>query len=162
MASFVLSHVHACDEAVRDMVRVLGPDGKLGVTAWGPLENEFRLRWQVHAEAAVGKEALDRAVFEALPGEDRFADAAALAAVLKDAGLPEVQLHYCRYEVRTTIADFLSIREDSIYGRFVRQSLDERAWHEFKTRMDSDFREKFTDPVVYTRDAHIAIARRLP
>jgi SAM-dependent methyltransferase len=160
MGSFVLNHVGPCNEAVRDMIRVLRPVGRLGVTTWGPLENEFREHWQEVAAAAVGEEALDRAVKEALPWEERFTESAVFEGVLRGAGLLDVDLHYRRYEVRTTIAEFLAIREDSIYGRFVRRSLDDRAWVEFKSRLESGFHERFRDPLVYERDVHIGIGRR--
>src|SRR4051794_23624875 len=42
MANFVIGHLRSYHDGLLAMVRVLRPGGKLGVTAWGSLENEFR------------------------------------------------------------------------------------------------------------------------
>src|SRR5438270_692936 len=59
LASFVLSHLPSYEAALIDIVGVLRPGGKLGVTAWGAVRNEFRERWQSIADSFAGKEALD-------------------------------------------------------------------------------------------------------
>ncbi|NIN67609.1 MAG: methyltransferase domain-containing protein [Anaerolineae bacterium] len=41
LASFVLSHFTCYETALFDMVRVLRPGGRLGVTAWGASRSEF-------------------------------------------------------------------------------------------------------------------------
>src|SRR5207248_2188196 len=74
IASFVLAHFSAYEAALLDMVRVLRPGGRLGMTAWGASGNKYRERWQSIAESFAGKEALHLAIQEALPWEDWFAE----------------------------------------------------------------------------------------
>jgi len=66
LASFVLSHFRSYQIALLDMVRILKPGGKLGVTTWCLNKTNCRQLWQETAESFVGKEELARASREAL------------------------------------------------------------------------------------------------
>ena len=66
LASFVLSHFRSYQIALLDMVRILKPGGKLGVTTWCRNKTNCRQLWQETAESFVGKEELARASREAL------------------------------------------------------------------------------------------------
>jgi len=66
LASFVLSHFRSYQIALLDMVRILKPGGKLGVTTWCVNKTNCRQLWQETAESFVGKEELARASREAL------------------------------------------------------------------------------------------------
>jgi len=66
LASFVLSHFRSYQIAMLDMVRILKPGGKLGVTTWCLNKTNCRQLWQETAESFVGKEELARASREAL------------------------------------------------------------------------------------------------
>ena len=65
LASFVLSHFRSYQIALLDMVRILKPGGKLGVTTWCVNKTNCRQLWQETAESFVGKEELARASREA-------------------------------------------------------------------------------------------------
>lgn len=157
-ASFVLSHVPSYQDALRDMVRVLRPGGKLGVTAWGKRSNEFRDLWDELAEAAVDRELLRAAVAQGLPWEDRFTEAAAIGGALEEAGLRGVEVELFEYHAPTTIADFLAIRENSLSARFLRQTLDADGWTRFREGIAAEFHRRFQDPIDSVRDAWIATA----
>src|SRR5215472_4059364 len=45
MASFVLSHSEDCQQTLADMMHVLRPQGRLGVTAWGANPNPVSRVW---------------------------------------------------------------------------------------------------------------------
>ena len=160
LANFVLSHVTSYQAALFDMVRVLKPGGRLGVTTWGALENEFRKLWQTFAESFAGSEALRAATQEALPWEDWFTDAAHLHQAFREAGLINVEVDHVNYNIHMTIADFLSIRENSIQARFMRQTMDAGRWEQFKQTVSAEFCARFKDPIDHTRDVHIAIGTR--
>jgi hypothetical protein len=62
LANFVLSHFTRYETALFDMVRVLRPGGRLGVTVWGAGQSEFSRMWQDVAESFVSKDLLSDAV----------------------------------------------------------------------------------------------------
>jgi ubiquinone/menaquinone biosynthesis C-methylase UbiE len=67
LAGFVLSHIPSHESGLTDMVRVLRSGGRLGVTAWGSIPNEYREFWQSLAESFIDKKLLADATREALP-----------------------------------------------------------------------------------------------
>ena len=160
MASFVLSHISSYKEALADMTRVLTPKGKIGVTCWGPLHNEFRDLWQSIADSFAGKETLQGAVAQALPWEAWFEEPAHLEQAFHEAGLREVKLSHTHYSARMSIADFLEIRADSLQARFMRRNFNRERWEQFKGALSAEFYMKFEDPIEYARDAHIAIGTK--
>ena len=160
LANFVLSHLTSYRTALLDIVRVLRTGGKLGMTAWGASQNEFRELWQAVAEAFGDKEALHTATQAAVPWEDWFTDAGHLQEAFEDAGLIGVEMHSTQYTTRMTIADFLALRDNSIQARFMRQTLEGRQWEEFRQAVSAEFHRRFTNPIEYVRDAHIAIGAR--
>jgi hypothetical protein len=142
------------------MVRVLRPGGKLGVSTWGALENEFRQYWQTLAERFVPKGALGAAVEEALPWEGWFQDTAHLRQAFHEAGLTDIEVHRELYTTRMPIADFLAIRETSIQARFMRQTIAAQEWDKFRQTASTEFRRKFSDPLEHARDVHITIGTK--
>jgi ubiquinone/menaquinone biosynthesis C-methylase UbiE len=160
LASFVLSHVSSYESGLRDMVRVLRAGGRLGVTTWGSMQNEYREFWQSLAESFVNKELLAEATREALPWEDWFTDPGHLGQALQGAGLSDVGVHRAVYTIHTNIADFLTIREVSLQARFMRQNLDTGRWDRFKETAIAEFHRRFKDPIDHTRDVLIAVGTR--
>lgn len=160
LASFVLSHLPSYEAALIEMVRVLRPGGKLGVTAWGSMRNQFRDHWQSIADSFAGKEALRAAVDEALPWEPWFEEPGNLENALHCAGLNRIALHHKQYKVRMKIADFLAIRDGSIQARFMRETLDSEHWKQFNATLAAEFCASFNDPIEHERDVHIAIGTK--
>ena len=157
MANFVLSHLTAYEEALADMARVLKPGGKLAVTSWGSLRNEYRERWQQVADAFADKEALQAAVAKALPWEKWLEDPAHLRQAFEEAGMRSITLRHTQYTARMSIADFLTIRGNALQARCLRQTLDADRWKEFQRAMSADFYATFQDPIEHVRDVHIAV-----
>jgi ubiquinone/menaquinone biosynthesis C-methylase UbiE len=159
-AGFVLSHVASYQAALAEMVRVLRPGGKLGVTAWSMLDNEFRDYWDGVVEQVVDREALRAATARWVPWEDWLADRGRLREAVHDAGLRELTVEEIEYPVHISIADFLKIRETSGTGRYLRTVLDGEQFERFCERMRAEFYARFPDPIDHTRRALIAIGTR--
>ena len=69
-ATLVLSHVERYDAALRDMVRLLKPGGRLGVSAGAKRPNPPNVAyqaWEATAESVVGREALHEAATRVVP-----------------------------------------------------------------------------------------------
>src|SRR6185295_4994090 len=98
-AGFVISHVPSYEMALADMVRVLRPGGKLGVTAWGDLGNEFRDLWDSLVESAAGADAVRAANAKSLPWEDWFAHPENVKLALAGAGLEQVAVDVATYPI---------------------------------------------------------------
>ena len=157
LANFVLAHFACYETALRDLVRVLRPRGRLGITAWGSMESDPRKLWREVADSFVGKEALRSALARALPWEERFSDAAHLKEALEEAGLANIDIKNLEYPAVMTVADFLSIREASLAARFMEQELDRAQWAQFKQTVASELHARFGDPIEDTREAYLAI-----
>jgi SAM-dependent methyltransferase len=160
VASFVLSHFTDCETALFDMVRVLAPEGRLGVTAWGAGQSEFSRMWQEIAGSVVDKDLLSDATRQAFPREEWFSDPVHLREALQGAGLVSVAVERREYGVGMSVADYLSSREDSLAGRFIRQALGEAKWQQFRGRVAAEFRSRCRDPIEYTNRAHLAVGTK--
>jgi ubiquinone/menaquinone biosynthesis C-methylase UbiE len=157
-AGFVLSHVASYEAALADMVRVLRPGGKVGITAWSELSNPYRDYWDGLVERFVGDaEALRAATAKMLPWEDWFARSENVRSALSGAGLHDVTVEEIEYPIHITIADFLAIRENSGVSRFLRTVLDDAGWRRFLDTAREEFAARFRDPIDHTRRAIIAV-----
>ena len=160
LASFVLSHFARYETALFDMVRVLQPDGRLGVAAWGPGEDEFSRAWQELAEQYAGRELLRDARKRAMPWVDLFEDPNRLKSVLYDAGLRDVQVEHRAYRFQETTEEYLEARETGAVGRFLRQMLGDKLWATFQARSRQVFTERFPPRFSDFRDVNLAVARK--
>jgi ubiquinone/menaquinone biosynthesis C-methylase UbiE len=160
LASFVLSHLSSHEAGLMDMVRVLKSGGRLGVTTWGSIQNEYREFRQSLAETFIDKTLLAEATQEALPWEEWFTDPEHLDQAFQVAGLRDVRVHRAVYTIHTNVADFLAIREVSIQARFMRRNLDAARWEGFREAAKAEFKRRFKDPIDHTRDVFIAVGTR--
>jgi SAM-dependent methyltransferase len=159
-AGFVLSHVAAYEEALRDMVRVLRPGGLAGATAWGELGNEYRDLWSSVLERFVDRDELRAATEQALPWEDWLAEEGHLCDALAAAGLRAVTAERLEYPIPMTIAGFLEMRETSHAVRFLRARAGDGAWLRFREEVANEFAARFRDPIDHTRTAWIAVGEK--
>jgi ubiquinone/menaquinone biosynthesis C-methylase UbiE len=160
MASFVIFFLTKYDTALYDMVRVLKPGGRLGVTTWAGRGDEFTRVWRQVAESFATKEMLDDAARKAVPWEDRFSDPTQLQEALRDAGLRGTEVARREYRSTSSITDYLAGRETSAVGRFLRQMLGEALWPRFQTRVEEEYRARFTDPIGDSNDVLIAVGTK--
>ena len=139
LASFVLSHIPSYEDGLLDITRLLKPHGRLGVTCWGSIENEYRAFWQSLAERFVSKQILADSTREALPWEEWFTEPDHLANAFQATGLIGVEVHRVVYTIHANISDFLALREASLQARFMRQALSVSEWERFKETAAMEF-----------------------
>jgi SAM-dependent methyltransferase len=156
-AGFVLSHIHSYEAALRDMVRVLRPGGRLGVSAWGIRRNPYGELWDAMTERAVGPVEMSAATQSALPWEEWLGRSENLRSALQDVGLDRITVDLLTYPVHTSIGDYLAIRWNSLSARFVRTRLDAEEWHRFQETVRQEFHRRFRDPIDHERDALLAV-----
>jgi ubiquinone/menaquinone biosynthesis C-methylase UbiE len=163
LANLVLSHFDRPDTALIDMVRVLQPGGRLGVTAWGSLDDEpvddnaqreFTEIWRTLAERFVDIDADD--IEAAIPWEEWFADPAHLRGALEGNGLRAVALHGRTYRREVTQRDMLTGCETSFRGRYVRNQLGDAERQRFHHDVAKTARAALPDPI--TRVDQLLIA----
>jgi len=156
MANFVIAHIVDCESALADMVRVLEPGGRLGLTAWTADADGPRRVWQQVADSFMPGQTLEQAIREALPWEDRFADPLQFEQALLAAGLRRVDVQRYEFTATMSLADFLAMREASFQARFFRHHLSQERWDQFRGQVSGEMRRRFPDPVEHTRSAWLA------
>jgi ubiquinone/menaquinone biosynthesis C-methylase UbiE len=157
VASFVVFLFTRYETALFDMMRVVRPGGKVGVTTWGGTEDEFRRTWREVAESFVGKDLLKDAARRASPWEERFSDPRHLHETLREAGLRQVDVQRRDYRFTWSVDDYLAGRETSAAGRFLHDMLGEASWERFRQRVAEEFRSRFADPIGDTSDVILAV-----
>lgn len=160
LASFVLSHFPSYQIALLDMVRILKPGGKLGVTTWCLDKTDCRQLWQETAESFVSKEELARASREALPWEEWFSEADHVKEALKMAGLAAIEIKRREYSVKLLVSDFLAVRDIGVESRFVRERLSFERWQQFRETLAQAFYSHFGEVVEDVRQAYIAVGSK--
>jgi ubiquinone/menaquinone biosynthesis C-methylase UbiE len=160
MASFVLSHVADYESALADMVRVLGPGGRLGITAWGAKQNDYRELWDSLSAQRMGKERMDEATRAGLPWEDWLTDERHVRESLAAAGLSRVEVERTEYDTHMSLAEFLSTREKSLTARFMKASLEPGEWESFFQNVVAEFERRFEEQILFTRDVLIGTGRQ--
>ncbi len=163
-ASLVLSHIERYEPALRDMVRVLKPGGRLGVTAWAqsPKDrpNAVYRAWEETAVSFVGKEALREAITRVVPSEGRLSDPAHLEAALASVGLEEIEVRRREDPVTMPTEDYLTMLDLFAYGRFLRHRLGPVRWQEFRASVATKVAARDLKQVEYTSRYHLAVATR--
>jgi ubiquinone/menaquinone biosynthesis C-methylase UbiE len=161
-ASFVLSHFRSYDTALFDMMRVLRPGGRMGVTTWGPEEDqdEFRKTWRQVVQQFAGPDVLEDAMRQAVPWERRFADRDRLKLALHDAGLRDIWVDRRQYRTEVSAEDYLSGRESAASGRFLRAMLGDELWSVFRARVRQAFAESFPPRFNDFRDVILAAGHK--
>jgi arsenite methyltransferase len=160
VASFVLSHFRSYQIALLDIVRILKPGGKLGVTTWCLDKTDGRRLWQETAESFVGKEELARASREALPWEEWFSETDRVKEALEMAGIAAIEMERREYSVKLPVSDFLAVRDIGMQARFVRERLGVELWQQFRETMAQKFYTHFGEAVEDVRHAYIAVGAK--
>lgn len=167
LANLVLSHFDRYEGALIDMVRVLRAGGRLGVTAWGSLDDEpiddnaqreFSAIWRAVAERFVDIDADD--IEAAIPWEEWFNDPAHLRGALEGGGLRAVELHARTYRREVTQRDMLTGYETSFRGRYVRDALDDTQWQLFRQSVIETAQSALPDPITRVDQLLIAVGTK--
>lgn len=160
VASFVLHLVPKYETALFDMARVLRRGGRLGLTSWVMADDEFTRAWREIAESYATREMLADAQRKAAPWSELFSDPRRIEEILRDGGFREVKVERRTYRAQVPIEDYLTGRETTAIGRFLKQMLGAALWERFRIRVGEEFRSRFRDPIGDTNEVLISVATR--
>ena len=156
VANLVISHLERCDAGLADMVRVLRPGGRLGVTTWGSFDDELvddgqqrQLTgiWRSIAGHFVDMDAATEVVDAAIPWEAWFGDPAHLRGALEGSGLRRVDLTSRTYRRCVSQRDALAGYETSFWGRYLRHTLGDTDWARFRREVAGAAARVLPDPI---------------
>jgi SAM-dependent methyltransferase len=165
----VISHVERHEDALADMVRVLRPGGRLGVTVWGSLDDdrdddrdqsELTRIWQSVSWRYASLDAIEERVGGACRHEGWFTDPAHLRAALMGSRLRGVELHGRAYRQDVTLDDALTGYETSFWGRFLRDALGEPEWARFRREVGAEAAAALPDPISLVDHVLIAVGTK--
>ena len=162
IANFVLSHVPRYETALFDMMRVLAPGGRLGVTNWamGEDDDEFSRAWREVAEQFAEHEILQDAHDRVVPWEERFSDKEQLKDALHEAGLRDIWVQRYEFRVEVTAEEYCADHETTSVGRFLRDMLGEEFWPAFQKRTREVFAQRFPERFHDFHQAILAVGHK--
>ncbi len=158
--NFVLSHFTKVETALFDMLRVLRPGGRMGFTAWGPGNDAFSGAWQEVAEGFAEREIIADARTRAIPWDELFSDLGRLKMTLHDAGLRDIRAERREYRLQMSAEDYLTSREITAAGRFLREMLGSELWERFRQRSRQVFADRFPATFNDFRDVNLAVGAK--
>jgi ubiquinone/menaquinone biosynthesis C-methylase UbiE len=169
VANLVLSHFEQYDTSLADIVRVLRPGGRFGVTAWGSVDDEpvddghqreLTGIWKSVAGRFVDPDAAADAIEAALRWEGWFGDPARLRGALEGSGLRGVALHGRVYLLDVSQREMLAGYETSFWGRYVRNALDAADWQRFRHDVAEMARVALPDPITRVDQLMIGVGTK--
>jgi phosphatidylethanolamine/phosphatidyl-N-methylethanolamine N-methyltransferase len=160
VSAFVLHLVPKYETALFDMARVLRRGGNLGLATWVAADDEFTRTWREVAESFATKEMLADAQRKAAPWALQFSDPERIEEILRAAGFRDVRVEKRTYRSDVTIDDYLTGRETTAIGRFMKEMLGAALWERFRSRIDEEFRSRFRDPIGDTNEVLLTVATR--
>lgn len=156
VGNFVIAHFTKYKTALFDMLRVIRPEGRIGVTAWADAEDDLSRTWLELVLTVVPREVLQPAMDQRLPWRERFRRREPLEEALMQAGVRRVRSEVRRYRFRYGLDEYVEGLATWATGRFVRSMLGEQAFGAFLARARGVFAERFADPVNDTREVLFA------
>jgi ubiquinone/menaquinone biosynthesis C-methylase UbiE len=169
VANLVVSHFEHADASLADMVRVLRLDGRLGVTAWGTLDDEpvddsaqreLTNIWKSVAAHFVDVDTAGDVVEAAIPGEAWFGDPAHLRAALEHSGLRRVELGSRTYRRTLSQTEALAGFETSFWGRYLRHALGDEEWERFRRDVAEAAATALPDPLTRVDQFLLAVGTK--
>lgn len=169
VASLVLGHFDDYRPALTDLVRVLRPGGRLGITTWGRLddappiddadERAAHALWDDVVGRHVDLDDVDAAATDALPWEEWFADPARLRIALAEAGLRVVEQFGRAYRYPLAHADWLQRVGTGARARYVRATLGDDAFAAVHAEvLDALRTHHVADPIRCADEAIVTVA----
>lgn len=159
LSAFVLTHVDDADAALRDLARVLRPEGRIAVSAWAQAEDEFTAAWSDVVARFVTVERMSRAADVILPGEFRFSKPRGVADALIKNGFLGVESHDVDLSFQVTVDEYVEGREVCASGRTLQTLLSPDEWRRFRAEVRTALVSRFPGGVAYTRRVYIATGR---
>ena len=169
IASLVIGHFDSYRPALADLVRVLRPGGRLGVTTWGRLddapaiddadERTAHAIWDDVVGRHVDLDEVDTAAADALPWEEWFGDPARVRLALAEAGLRVVDLFGRAYRYPLAHADWLARVGTGARARYVQAVLGEDRFATVTAEvLDALRTHRLADPIRCADEALITVA----
>jgi ubiquinone/menaquinone biosynthesis C-methylase UbiE len=170
VANLVIAHVPEYRTVLADMARVLLPDGRLGVSAWGALgdgppvddsqDRAAHEAWTAAASEFASPDALDEVAAEGTPWDDYFDDPANLCSALESAGLRHVEITGRAYRYQLSLDDWLTGQDTTYRSRYLHHVLGEDGWPAFHARARDLLERAVPDPVDCVDEALFAVGTK--
>jgi SAM-dependent methyltransferase len=165
-ANLVLSHFRDTAEGAAELVRVLRPGGRLGVTAWPEDRDEPESEGKEagaliqSALANAGLTVEPPAAEKAARGEAWLKEEANLRAVLSGAGLRDLLLEERKYPQRMSSGDFYGWQVWGGRGRYLRWISDDDTWQRFERDAVRALERRFSDGIRSVSTARLAVGTK--
>jgi SAM-dependent methyltransferase len=171
VASLVVGHFTDYRPALADLVRVLRPGGRLGITTWGRLDDAPGIDdsderaayaiWDAVAGEHLDLDAVDAAASDALPWEDWFTHPANVRTALQECDLQVVDLIGRAYRYPLSHSDWLSRVNTGVRARYARAVVGEAKFAAPNDGVLGALRtEGVSDPIRCADEALITVATR--
>jgi SAM-dependent methyltransferase len=158
VANLVISHIPDLTAGLEDMVRVLRPGGRVGVTAWAPdpahADSQGREADEIVAGVRDACGLPSETPVHGAPWEEQLRDRKQLVAYLANAGLLHVDATAHTYRRVFAIDDYLSGWGG--LGRYLRWQAGDERWHDFSDRAAAELRQRFGSTIVSVKRAWVA------
>jgi SAM-dependent methyltransferase len=164
VANLVISHLPDLDQGLADMVRVLRPSGRLGVTAWAPdpadPDDQGSEADEIVASVRASCGLPARAPAVGARWEERLRNQTQLCGALTRAGLDSIDAQLHTYRRIFPIEDYLSGWGG--LGRYHRWLAGEQLWREFTDQAAARLRDRFGTTVTSVNQARVATGLKSP
>lgn len=162
LCSFGLHLFTNHETALHDMIRVVRPEGTVGVATWGTGMDEYQRTWQELVSFTIGDQMLKDVRTRTAPGAARFATPDGLKEALREAGLRKLRVETMELRMVYRLDEYVDGLAISGSGRFVRQMLGQQQFDDFMDRVRKAFRQRFPDPLQDFNQAILGAAERDP
>ncbi len=159
-AGFVLSHFADYAAALRQINRVLQPQGRLGVTAWGSGTPRVSEVWKSAMERFVNIKVVQQEFARIIPWDELFSESIPVSEAFKTAGFIDVKAETKEYLISIEPHQYVAMKTGSIEGTIVRNNLNEEGWKEFLKHLNFILLEQFPGGIEYTRKVHFISGRK--
>jgi ubiquinone/menaquinone biosynthesis C-methylase UbiE len=170
VANLVIAHVPDYRVVLADMTRVLLPNGRVGVSSWGTLDDGLPVddaqdraahaAWTAAATEVVSADELDSVAAEGTPWDDFFDDPANLRGALESAGLRHVEITGRAYRYQLSLDDWLTGQDTTYRSRYLRHMLGEDGWPKFRASARARLADAVPDPVDCVDEALFAVGTK--
>jgi SAM-dependent methyltransferase len=160
LASFLINHFKDHTTCLNDMVRVLAPNGQMGVSTWVESASEQLELWSSVAAKHVDMPAVVAESSRDMPAAAHFSEPGNLVAALEATKLKSVTSGTHEFKIECTVHDYIAQRHVARRGTIIRRILDRDAWMRFDADLKNAFDSKYPDGLSYNTAARIAKGRK--